>query len=354
MAGRVPAEDKLFAYSLGQLSDTEADTLTGHVAACSVCCEAIAAAAARSRPAEAGRDAPTWHSGDARGPEVALAAGQRIGRFFLLNRLGAGGMGVVWAAYDPQLDRKVALKFVRADAIGVATSAAGRNILERFAREAKAMAQVSHPNVIAVHDVGTTGEQLYIAEEFIRGSELSHWLAASPRSSRRSSASSSRPRASRRRARRGDHPPRLQARQRVGRRRRPRAGGGLRPRALARGWRRGARAAGSSRPPSGHAALARAHPARCSIRHQLYVPEQYQGTPSDARGDQFSFCVSLHEALYGERPFAATTYYELATKVTQGQAQPIPKGSKVPAWLREVVLRGLRPIGTSGSRRCSS
>jgi serine/threonine protein kinase len=97
-----------------------------------------------------------------------------IGRFFLLNALGSGGMGVVWAAYDPQLDRKVALKFLRADTADAETTT-------RLMREAQALARVNHPNVIAVHDVGTDAGQLYIAQEFVRGEDLSDWLAL-PRS----------------------------------------------------------------------------------------------------------------------------------------------------------------------------
>jgi tetratricopeptide (TPR) repeat protein len=71
-------------------------------------------------------------------------------------------------------------------------------------------------------------------------------------------------------------------------------------------------------------------------------PEQYQGRSPDARADQFSFCVALYEALYEKRPFEARTAYELANKVILGELDRTPAG-KVPPWLREVVVRGLRP-----------
>ena len=108
-------------------------------------------------------------SGDdlARGaPE--LARGTSIGRYLVLEKIGAGGMGVVYAAYDPQLDRRVALKALyeagtpERDAIGRA----------RLVREAKAMARLSHPNVVAVYDVLVEGEQVLVAMELVEGTSL--------------------------------------------------------------------------------------------------------------------------------------------------------------------------------------
>src|SRR5260221_5164347 len=108
-------------------------------------------------------------------PKAAeLASGTHVGRFVLLDKLGGGGMGVVWSAYDPELDRKVALKFVRTDL-------AGAEMLLRLTREAQALARVAHPNVIAVHDVGRDGPRLYIAQELVRGCDLAAWLAAKTR-----------------------------------------------------------------------------------------------------------------------------------------------------------------------------
>ena len=88
-----------------------------------------------------------------------------IGRFRLLHKLGAGGMGVVYAAYDPELDRSVALKLVRVPARGRDAAVA----------EARALARLAHPNVVPVHDVGTEGDHVYIVMELVRGQTLGRW-----------------------------------------------------------------------------------------------------------------------------------------------------------------------------------
>ena len=73
------------------------------------------------------------------------------------------------------------------------------------------------------------------------------------------------------------------------------------------------------------------------------APEQFLGTPTDARSDQFSFCIALYEALYGERPFEGSTMSTLTANVVQGNVRDAPAGSKVPLWVRRVLLRGLQP-----------
>ncbi len=72
---------------------------------------------------------------------------------------------------------------------------------------------------------------------------------------------------------------------------------------------------------------------------------------TDARTDQFSFCVALYEALYGERPFAGNTMFALTSNVVQGKVREAPASSKVPLWVRKVLLRGLRPRRPSAIRR---
>ena len=101
---------------------------------------------------------------------------QRIGRYLVVDELGRGGMGVVYAAYDPELDRKVAIKLLLSDRRGADARA-------RLLREAQAMARLSHAHVVHVHDVGTTREgDVFVAMEFIEGSTLGGWLRAAPRS----------------------------------------------------------------------------------------------------------------------------------------------------------------------------
>ena len=119
--------------------------------------------------------APTLAGASTHSPSAALELGRgaTLGRYLVIERLGAGGMGVVYAAYDPELDRKLAVKLLRPEAGG--DPELGR---ARLIREAQAMAKLAHPNVVAVHDVGTFGEQVFVAMEFVQGGTLTGWLAA--------------------------------------------------------------------------------------------------------------------------------------------------------------------------------
>ncbi|MCA9662333.1 MAG: serine/threonine protein kinase, partial [Myxococcales bacterium] len=97
------------------------------------------------------------------------ARGDVVGRYVLLSALGEGGMGVVWAAYDPELDRRLALKLLRRGGSS-----------ERLLREAQALARLAHPNVVAIHDVGVDGGDVWLAMELVVGRTLEDWLAADP------------------------------------------------------------------------------------------------------------------------------------------------------------------------------
>ncbi|KAB2899794.1 MAG: serine/threonine protein kinase, partial [Kofleriaceae bacterium] len=105
---------------------------------------------------------------------MATAPGGTMGRFVVLGVLGAGGMGVVLQAFDPELDRKVAIKVLRSGGAGVEARA-------RLQREAQAMAKLSHPNAVTVYEVGRAGDHLFIAMELVEGTTLKAWLAAAPR-----------------------------------------------------------------------------------------------------------------------------------------------------------------------------
>jgi serine/threonine-protein kinase len=271
------------------------------------------------------------------GAPPQLTAGAQVGRFFLLKLLGEGGMGVVWSAYDPQLDRKVALKFVRTDG-------GGPEALGRFLREAQALARVSHPNVIAVHDVGTDRHALYIAQEFVKGSDLGDWQSAAPRPLAQLLAVYVQ-------AARG-----LSAAHAAGIVHRD-----FKPAnvligedgqvkvvdfGLARTTGREdllQTAPGSALAPApGLSGPGLTQPGTLMGTPLYMSPEQHQGHPADERSDQFSFCVALYEAVYGARPFSGDTLMALALQVTQGRLQPAPRGAAVPAWLRAVLVRGLQ------------
>jgi hypothetical protein len=112
-------------------------------------------------------------------PEPAassLALGECLGRYTLRAHLGAGGMGEVYAAHDPELDRVVALKVLRT-CDGDATPTA----IARFQREVLAMARLNHPNVVSVFDAGRVGDRVFVAMELVEGPTLASWLAERPR-----------------------------------------------------------------------------------------------------------------------------------------------------------------------------
>jgi tetratricopeptide (TPR) repeat protein len=153
-----PGEETIAAYAEARLAGAERDELESHLDTCSICQELVVALAKLSAPAAA--------AGDTREPEIA----GYLGRYVLLARLGAGGMGVVYAAYDPELDRRVAVKVLRRARAG-----------ELLRDEARAIARLAHPNVIAVHDVGEADGEVFVAMEHVEGVTVREWLRT-PRS----------------------------------------------------------------------------------------------------------------------------------------------------------------------------
>lgn len=109
-------------------------------------------------------------------PSDDLPRGASIGRYLIIERLGSGGMGVVYSAYDPDLNRRVAIKLLRSQPGALASQ--GR---ARLLREAQSMARLSHPNVVAVFDVGVAFDQVFVAMEFIEGATLGEWLVRTRR-----------------------------------------------------------------------------------------------------------------------------------------------------------------------------
>ena len=115
-----------------------------------------------------------------------LGTGAKIGRYVIIERVGTGAMGVVYGAYDPELDRNVALKLISPGRRREDTARA------RLLREAQAIARLPHPNVVAVHDVGVFEDQVFLAMEFVAGGTLTSWLPRSRARGARSSTCSSR------------------------------------------------------------------------------------------------------------------------------------------------------------------
>ena len=135
------------------------------------------AVAAVGRRAEPAATPPPNDDGAAKSSSSSTFGGSpsRIGRYVLLRVLGQGGMGVVFAAYDEDLDRKVAVKLLRPD------FQADGDLRRRIVREAQALARVSAPNVVHVYEVGEIDEQMFIAMEFVNGMTLTRWQETEPR-----------------------------------------------------------------------------------------------------------------------------------------------------------------------------
>jgi eukaryotic-like serine/threonine-protein kinase len=324
----------------------------------------------------------------------ALPRGATIGRYVVLGLVGRGGMGEVYAAYDPELDRKVAVKLLRVKPGAGVSPHEGR---QRTLREAQAIARLSHPNVVVVFDVGTFQEQVFIAMEFVEGNTVTYWLQAADRSwpeilkvfmaAGRGLAAAH----DKGLVHRDFKPDNVM----VGRDNQVRvmdfglarhmnekdkpagdrpAGAGEKsggatqiPAAIADNK---SPAAGlnvdvpetivlSGPPGTTSAVEAQAHAAAAGMfgaqltrtgammgTPAYMAPEQFLGTATDARTDQFSFCVALYEALYGERPFAGNTMYALTNNVVQGKVRDAPATASVPLWIRKILLRGLRPAGS--------
>ncbi len=287
-----------------------------------------------------------WGYEDSPSLTTPVAEPFRAGRYVILQHVGHGAMGNVYAAYDPDLDRKVAVKVLRDG---------GRPLPASLAREAKAMAKLTHPHVVAVHDVGTCDRGVFVAMEFVEGVTLRTWLKGQQRSWREILGVF-------RRAGEG-----LAA---------AHAGGvvhhdfkpdnvligkdGAVVKVVDFGLARvalgtaaavsgelsdaGARATTTSATAiSG--SLRSGDPTQASERGPVgtlayMAPERHALRPADARSDQFSFCVALYEALYHQRPFAGSDVASLRQSVLHGAPQDPPKGP-VPSRVAAALRRGL-------------
>ncbi|HUQ05734.1 MAG TPA: protein kinase [Kofleriaceae bacterium] len=289
-----------------------------------------------SRPARPGREHDSLATTVASGPrgeagEHVVAIDGRIGRYVVDRPLGSGGMGVVYLARDPELDRQVAIKLLRPEL---------RESRERLLREGQAVARLVHPNVVTVFDVGDHGADLFIAMEYVPGETLGAWLDR-PRSWRAILACF------------------------------VEAGRGLAAAHKAGVIHRDFKPDNVLRSDDGRVvvsdfglafaddvALRTADEERRSdlaatrtagmVGTPAYMsPEQFRGHEVDARADQFSFCVALWEALFGARPFetrvpkSPTAIEELAQAVLTGAIQPPVRDPGVPRRVMRALRRGL-------------
>jgi serine/threonine protein kinase/tetratricopeptide (TPR) repeat protein len=285
----------------------------------------------------------------------------RLGRFELRGYLGGGGMGEVYAAYDEQLDREVAIKMVRPDRVAIQSE-------QRLLREAQVLAKLDHPNVVHVYEAGELEKRLFLVMKLIRGRSLRIWLQEL-------------------------HQQPSRARLREVLRRFVAAGRGLQAahaagvvhrdfkpdnvlvgddgsvRVVDFGLARPVTDLVSAAPPGsleragavwleddvetlddreGSRRSQRRRSARVLTSYgqilgtpRYMSPEQMRGTEADHRSDQFSFCVSLYEALYLQMPFSGAGLSSLLRAVERGEIAEPPRGSKVPAAVRKAIWRGL-------------
>jgi predicted Ser/Thr protein kinase len=261
----------------------------------------------------------------------AADGARKIGRFKVLGLVGRGGFGEVYAAHDPELDRRVALK--------VLAHTENRAAVASLHREALTMARLSHPNVARVFDVGDVDGHLFIAMEFVRGDTLRAWL-------RREQRSWSAIREVFLAAGQG-----LAAAHREGIVHRDFKPDNViidedgRPRVIDFGL-----AAATAEDTASPAQTADedelnevtqpSDPGRGGTPAYM-APEQHLGRQADARSDQYSFCVALYEALHGRRPFVGRTWQTLSPQVLRVDA--VTASRKVPPHLRRAVQRGLSP-----------
>ncbi|MEM6989312.1 MAG: serine/threonine-protein kinase [Myxococcota bacterium] len=266
--------------------------------------------------------AATRNTGSEGGADPSpIARGESIGRYIVVSSLGRGAMGAVYAAVDPDLNRRVAVKVLQRGA-------------DRLAREAQALAQLAHPNVVTVFDVGNERGRPFVAMELVEGGSLHAWLDSEPRSETEI----------------------LDVFVQAGRGLAAAHASGI----LHRDFKpanvlvspEGAvkvadfGLAGASNSSSGDSSGLRAGDLQLTVTGaalgtpRFMAPELHAGKRGDEASDQFAFCVALFLALYGVHPFPHDDVPTLVNALSAGNVV-VPPGASVPAALRDIVVRGL-------------
>ncbi len=267
-----------------------------------------------------------------RSTEIAEPSPRHYGRFRITGVLGSGGMGIVLAAHDPDLDRHVAIKVLHPE-----PSASSGGAADRLAHEARAMARLAHPNVATVYEVGAIDDRVFIAMELVEGTTLRQWITARRpwREVLGMFVAAGRGLAAAHRAglvHRDFKPDNVL----IGLDGRPRVTDfGL---VASDHADRPARADEDRPITSGVTATTSDGLAGTPA---YMAPEQWRGRHITAKSDQFAFCVALWEALFAERPFCGATIAELRRAVTSGVI-PEPRARReFPRWLELALRRGL-------------
>lgn len=172
-----PEDNEIVDFLDGHLAGARAADMETHFDACEEC-RALVAELGRTLGVSNGIAPPTdvdWKVGS--GGEL-VSTGDQVGRYIIVKFIGSGAMGVVYRAYDPELDRSIALKLVR---VLSTDDEPAEHARQRLLREAKAMAKLSDPNVITIFDASGFGEWVYLAMELVDGTDLRAWAKETPR-----------------------------------------------------------------------------------------------------------------------------------------------------------------------------
>jgi serine/threonine protein kinase len=255
-----------------------------------------------------------------------LRPGEVVDRYRIVSLLGAGAMGHVYRAHDPDLQRDVALKILRRQEAGLE---------KRLFREAQALARLDHPHLVTVHDVGACGGVVFVALELVEGVPLSLWMREPGRTLRE----------------------RIDALLAAGRGLAAAHAAGVVHRDVKPdnvmvepdgnveivdfGLARGIGERDDAREPDASDAFALDLTVTGAIlgTPAYMAPEQHAGDPADARSDQFSFAVTCWEAIHGVRPFAGRRHAEIAAAVLAGELRE--PTARVPARLNAALRRAL-------------
>ena len=303
-----PEVDDLLDFADGRASRTMMARIEAHLDECRDCRDALADAVAEDRP-------------------VGGAAPERVDRYEVRGSIGRGAMGSVYEGWDPDLERRIAVKLVATPGSGETGS------IGRLAREAQALAAVSHPNIVEVFEVGEHEGELFVAMELIRGTTLREWIAERPPVAEVVDVFAQAAAA-------------LDAAHEAGVIHRDFKPDNVmitedgRVKVLDFGLARMTEAPTTE--PRATSSFSDLRLTQCGtvLGTPAYMaPEQHAGEHVGTAGDQFAFCVSLYEALVGKRPFDGATMHELLEAKCRG----IPRlaGRRLPARLRRVLSTGL-------------
>ncbi len=279
-----------------------------------------------------------------------LPRGATIGPYVILGRLSEGLTGIVYAAFDPRLDKKIALKLVEVTADTDELAATRRAALVRTADRAS---HIDHPCVVRIHDVGTVGTSVYVAMEFVDGIDLRQWMEARDdpfpwpevlrvfREAGRGLAA-----AHGAGSVHGDFTP---GRVLLGKQGRICVldFGLAMPLQDTSGPKLSVSDLRSALPPptlgSDDSLLELPSAPELTGTPGYMAPELHAGLEADPKADQFAYCAAFYEALYGEAPFKGETLSTLAVEAMAHNVRAAPADADVPSWLRDVLVRGLSP-----------